>query len=123
MAGVSIDIDNASATDTILSVKQRVYELDHKLHIRRQRLVYPPGRFGMDSISDDETLGGADFARDGSAKLDVLLVDLTAEDSYTLGRSVRLMLVTDLLSIILNISTRFIASLVLLPVGIFRAEC
>ena len=84
MAGVSIEIDNASATDTILSVKQRVYELDRKLHFRRQRLVYLPGRFGMDSLADDETLGGADVAQDGSAKLDVLLVDLTAEDAERL---------------------------------------
>ena len=86
MAGAAISIDDASAADTIRSVKQRVFAVNRKLPVRRQRLVYSAGPRGMEALADDETLGGAGVARDGSAELDVLLVDLTAEDAAKLGR-------------------------------------
>ncbi len=74
MAGAAIAIDDASAADTILSVRQRVFAADREFPVRRQRLVYDPR--GLNPLADDETLGGAGVAQDGSAKLDVLLVDL-----------------------------------------------
>ena len=73
MTGATITIDDASASDTILSVKQRVFANNNKLPVRRQRLVYLPGPRGMEPLEDDDTLGGADVAQDGSAKLDLLL--------------------------------------------------
>ena len=89
MDGVAIVVDAVSAIDTILNVKRRVYELDRKLHFRRQRLMYTPGPFGMDPLANNETLGGAGVAQDGSAKLDVLLPDLTPDEVYDLGHMVR----------------------------------
>jgi hypothetical protein len=77
MTGAAIAIDDASSEDTIISVKQRVFAANRKLYVRRQRLVYTAGPRGMDALADDETLGGAGVARDGSAELDVLLADLT----------------------------------------------
>ncbi len=75
MTGATIAIDDASAGDSIRSVKQRVFAANRKLHVRRQRLVYRPGRRGMEALEDDETLGGAGVARDGSAELDLLLAE------------------------------------------------
>ena len=80
MTGATIVIGNASAANTILSVKGRVYAANRKLPVRRQRLVYLPGPHGIEPLADNETLGDAGVAEDGSAKLDVLLVDLTAEE-------------------------------------------
>ncbi len=88
MAGAAIAIDDAAAADTILSVKQRVFAANPKLFVRRQRLVYSAGPRGMDSLADDETLGGAGVARDGTAELDVLVADLTEAESGELGRQV-----------------------------------
>jgi hypothetical protein len=56
--------------------------------VRRQRLVYSAGPRGMDALADDETLGGAGVARDGSAELDVLVADLTAAEAAELGSQV-----------------------------------
>jgi hypothetical protein len=89
MTGAAITIDDAAAADTVLSVKERVFAANRKLFVRRQRLVYQPGPFGMDALADDETLGGAGVARDGTAKLDVLLADLTEVEVDALGRKVR----------------------------------
>ena len=80
MSGATIVIDDASAPDSILSVKHRVSAANRKLPARRQRLVYSAGPHGMEPLADNETLGGAGVAQDGSAKLDVLLVDLTPEE-------------------------------------------
>ena len=77
MAGAAIAIHDAAAADTMLSVKQRVFAANRTLFVRRQRLVYRPGPRGMDALADDETLGGAGVAQDGSAELDVLLADLS----------------------------------------------
>ena len=90
MAGAAIVINDAAATDTILSVKQRVFALSPKLFVRRQRLVYSAGPRGMDALADDETLGGAGVARDGTAELDVLVADLTAAEAKELGHQVGL---------------------------------
>ncbi len=88
MAGAIIAIDDAADEDTILSVKQRVFALNNKLFVRRQRLVYSAGPRGMDALADDETLGGAGVARDGTAELDVLVADLTAAEAAELGEKV-----------------------------------
>jgi hypothetical protein len=90
MAGAALAIDDAAAADTILSVKQRVFALNNKLFVRRQRLVYSAGPRGMDALADDETLGGAGVARDGTAELDVLVADLTAQEAAELSMEVGL---------------------------------
>jgi hypothetical protein len=81
MTGAVIIIDDASLADTILSVKQRVFLLDRAMHVRRQRLVYRPGPHGIQPLADDETLGGAGVAQDGSAVLHVVLTDLTVAEA------------------------------------------
>jgi hypothetical protein len=88
MTGATIAIDDAAATDTILSVKERVFAANRELPVRRQRLVYRPGPRGMDALADDETLGGAGVAQDGSAELDVLVADLTKAELAALGSKV-----------------------------------
>ena len=88
MTGAAIVIDEASATDTILSVKERVFAANRELPVRRQRLVYRPGPRGMEALADDETLGGAGVARDGTAELDVLVEPLTEAEVATLGKEV-----------------------------------
>ena len=88
MAGAAIAIDDATATDAVLSVKQRVFAANRKMPVRRQRLVSSAGPRGMDALADDETLGGAGVAQDGSAKLDVLLADLSPAERANLGREV-----------------------------------
>ena len=88
MTGATIAIDDASAADTILSVKQRVFAANRTLHVRRQWLVYRPGTHGMEALADDETLGGAGVAQDGSAELDVLLEALTPVEVAALGPKV-----------------------------------
>jgi hypothetical protein len=85
MTGAAIAINDASAADKILSVKQRVHAANRTLFVRRQRLVYTAGPRGMDALADDETLGGAGVAQDGSAELDVLLADLTLAEAEALG--------------------------------------
>ena len=77
MNGATISIDDASATDTIRSVKQRVFNKDSSLQVFRQLLVYQPGPHGIDALPDDETLCGAGVAQDGTAKLDMMLRDVT----------------------------------------------
>jgi hypothetical protein len=89
MSGATIAINDAAADDTLLSVKQRVFVANRTLFVRRQRLVYSAGPRGMDALADDETLGGAGVAQDGSAELDVLLADLTDDDHEELGEEVR----------------------------------
>jgi hypothetical protein len=88
MAGAAIAIDDASATDTVLSVKERVFAVNDKMPVHRQRLVYQPGPYGMEALADDETLGGAGVAPDGTAILDVLLDEPTAEEVEALGKEV-----------------------------------
>ena len=88
MTGAAIAIDDAAATDTILSVKERVFAANCELPVRRQRLVYRPGPRGMEALADDETLGGAGVARDGTAELDMLMEPLTDEELGALGKEV-----------------------------------
>ncbi len=88
MTGAAIAIDDASAGDSIRSVKQRVFAANPNLPVRRQRLVYRPGPQGMVPLADDETLGGAGVAQDGTAELDVLLAELTAAQAAELGQKV-----------------------------------
>ena len=80
MTGAAIAIGDASAADTIISVKERVFAANSKMPVRRQRLVYRPGPRGMEPLADDETLGGAGVTRDGTAELDVLLADLMPDE-------------------------------------------
>ena len=88
MAGAAIVIEGMSARNKILTVKKRVFAANRTLFVRRQRLVYSAGPRGMDALADDETLGGAGVAQDGSAELDVLVADLTAAEAAELGRQV-----------------------------------
>jgi hypothetical protein len=88
MAGAAITIEGVSTVDTILSVKQRLFAWNKKLFVRLQRLVYSAGPRGMDALADDETLGGAGVAQDGSAELDVLVADLTEAEAEELGEKV-----------------------------------
>ena len=88
MAGAAIAIQDASAADTILSIKERVFAANGKLLVRRQRIVYSAGPRGMDALADDETLSGAGVVQDGTAELDVLLADLTVSEKAELGRMV-----------------------------------
>ena len=85
MNGATIAIDDATAGDTIRSVKQRVFAVNHKLPVHRQRLMYRPGPRGIEPLSDDETLGGAGVAQDGSAELDVLQAEVTSAEAAELG--------------------------------------
>ena len=95
MAGAAIAIDDASASDTVLSVKERVFAVNRKMSVRRQRLVYSAGPRGIDPLADDETLGGAGVAQDGSAELDVLLADLTDAETAELNDKVQFCLCID----------------------------
>ncbi len=88
MTGAAIVIDNVSAADTIMSVKQRVFAANRELPVLRQRIMYRPGLHGISALADDETLGGAGVAQDGTAELDVLLADLSEEEKAALGRKV-----------------------------------
>ena len=97
MTGAAITIGDASADDTILSVKERVFAANRHLPVRRQRLVYRPGPHGMEPLADDETLGGAGVARDSTAELDVLLVELTEEEIAALGVKVWTIMILALL--------------------------
>ena len=90
MTGAVIVIGNASATDSILGVKQFVCAVNPKLSVHRQRLMYRPGPRGMEPLADNDTLGGAGVAQDGTAELDVLLAELTSVDMYRLQDNVRL---------------------------------
>jgi hypothetical protein len=89
MDGTVCAIDDVSASDTILSIKQRVFAVNRKLNVRRQRLMYRPGPLGMEPLADDQTLGGAGVAQDGSAELDALLAELTAAEMNELDRKAR----------------------------------
>jgi hypothetical protein len=88
MTGAAIVIDDSSAGDTILSIKHRVFAANREMPVRRQRLVYRPGPRGLEALADDETLGGAGVARDGTAELDVLIEPLTEEELAALGKEV-----------------------------------
>ena len=76
--GAAIIIEDASAADTIRSIKQRVFAAYCKLPVHRQWIEYrPPARpRDIEPLADDETLGGAGVAQDGSANLHVLLIKL-----------------------------------------------
>ena len=88
MTGATIIFDDASVDDTILSVKERVFAVNRALPKRRQRLVYRPGPRGMEALADDETLGVAGVAQDGTAELDLLVEPLTQADVESLGQMV-----------------------------------
>ncbi len=88
MTGAAIVIEDASATDTIMSVKERVFAANPTLPVHRQRLMYRPGPHGIEPLADYLTLGGAGVAQDGSAALDVLMLYLTEEEATELGEKV-----------------------------------
>ena len=82
MTGAVIEIDGASDADTIRSVKYRVFASNRELRVRQQRLMYRPGPRGMEPLADNETLGSAGVAQDGTAELDVLLAEEEPMDKY-----------------------------------------
>ena len=77
-----------TAGDTIMMAKERIFDSDPSLYVLRQRLVYRPGPHGMEALADDETLGNAGVAQDGSAVFDVELVDLKEMEAFDLGSTV-----------------------------------
>ena len=89
MSGEAIAINDATAADRILTVKQRVFVANPKMPVGRQRLVYMDGPHGMNALANSLTLDGAGVPQDGSGKLDVLLADQTAADVAALGPKVR----------------------------------
>jgi hypothetical protein len=89
MKGASIVVDNASAADTVLSIKKRLFALNPKLPVRRQRLMYSNGPHGMEALGDKETLCDAGVVEDGSAELDLLLTDLTQIETHRLNIKVK----------------------------------
>ncbi len=88
MSGAATVIHDATASDSILRVKERVFAANPKLPVHRQLLVYRPGPHGIKALADDETLRGAGVPLDDSAEIDVLLEPLTAADLAALGSKV-----------------------------------
>ena len=91
MNGAAIVLDDASAADSIQSVKRRVFGVDSKLTMSRQRIMYTDGPYGMNPLPGNETLDGAGVPQDGSAKIDVLLADrvhLSWREAQKLGKKV-----------------------------------
>jgi hypothetical protein len=90
MTGATIAIDDASAVDTILSVKERVHaaSANPKFPVSRQRLVYRP--LCMEALPNDETLGSVGVAQDGTAQLDMLLAEVKEQDKWKFGAQVLL---------------------------------
>jgi hypothetical protein len=88
MTGAVIVIDDASAADRIPDIKERIFSASRKMPVRRQRLIYRPGPRGMEPLADDETLGGAGVAQDGTAVIDVLLVEFSTAEVEELGDKV-----------------------------------
>ena len=88
MAGAAIHIEDALPSATVLEVKQCLFLVNRKLHVRRQRLVYTAGPLGMEPLANEMTLGDAGVAQDGSAELDVLLADLTEAEAKAIGPEV-----------------------------------
>ena len=85
-------IDDASAADTILDIKETLWNSNRMFPAHRQRLVYRPGPRGMEPLADDETLGGAGVAQDGTAELDVLLAEVTEAEVAELDAKVQYIL-------------------------------
>jgi ankyrin repeat protein len=102
MTGAAIVIDDAAANDLIWIIKDRVFAANRKLAVHRQRLVYRPGPRGMEALADNETLGDAGVAQDGSAELDLLMEPLTEKDEallcYTLLEASRCGRANDVIS-------------------------
>ncbi len=86
--GAAVTIDDASAADTLLSVKERVFAANRMLPVHRQELVYSDGPRGIEALADDETLGGAGVAQDGTAEFDVQLTSARKEKANKLGPKV-----------------------------------
>jgi hypothetical protein len=70
-SGTAITIANATANDTIRSIKRRVSAANSKFPISRQLLH--ASAHDAEPLADDETLGGAGVAQDGTGVLDLVL--------------------------------------------------
>jgi hypothetical protein len=84
---VDIVIHDASACDTIWSVKERVFALNRHMYMRRQRLYFCDS---IEPLADEDTLGRVGVAQDGSARLVLLLRDLSALEEAALGEKVQM---------------------------------
>jgi hypothetical protein len=62
-----------------------VFDLNRQVHKKRQRLYYCDS---IEPLADDDTLGGLGVAQDGSAKLVLLLRELSADEAAALGQQV-----------------------------------
>ncbi len=72
MSGAAVELCVA-ATDTVRALKARVFAANGNFRVDAQHIVYRAGPRGIAPLDDEQTLGGAGVARDGSAVLDVLI--------------------------------------------------
>ena len=70
--GTDVAIANASAKETIASIKRRVLAANPEWPVHRQLVTFA-GMPDMEPLADDLTLDEAGVAQDGSAVLDVVL--------------------------------------------------
>ncbi len=83
-SGATILIDDATANDTIWSVKERVFAANPDLFADEQRIVYRPDPHEMGSLHDDHTLDQLCSAHNDSAQFTVSLADLTENEKVWL---------------------------------------
>ena len=81
MSGAAIAIDDATAADTVLSIKQRVCAANPELPVHRQRLVYRPGPRGVGQLANGMTLRKAGVAAAAAAAAAAAVSASAADDS------------------------------------------
>ncbi len=72
MSGGAVEFAVAD-TDTVRDLKARVFAANANFREDAQRIVYRAGPRGIEPLADEQTLGDACVARNGSAVLDVLI--------------------------------------------------
>jgi hypothetical protein len=89
--GPAIVINDVLATDTILSVKQRIFAANRTMHPRRQQLInmYGHGMLSAVWLVDDDTLARSSAREGGSGQLAVALERLSDTEAEALGPQVR----------------------------------
>ncbi len=86
--GATYVIDNVTASDTVLRVKEIVFAANRKMHVRQQQLACRLGPHGLRYLANQETLGDAGMAQDGSAELVMRLEALPTAEAKKIGRKV-----------------------------------
>jgi hypothetical protein len=78
-----------AATDKILYVKECLFRsVRSEPPEFRQQLVFRAGPRGTEPLADNEALGDAGVAQDGTAELDVILRPMTAAEQAELDQEV-----------------------------------